>query len=198
MEHEFEIRHSIFDGTQLRRPAIRTGNHSYDSSAGAELDSSHPSADKAVRGAGGAVSSEISDNYERRNEHLLEKSEDSIQSSSRRVQEDTGAYGIADITGTEQDGKADGADFLTGWENERRALLQAQRAGEVQAQAKLANAQNSSDISIRTVDIIGGIAAVAELTEEEPPTEQHDLTPHIESKEWEKITEKKRVLGIKM
>lgn len=198
MEHEFEIRHSILNGTQLRRPAIRTGNHSYDSSAGAELDSSHPSADKAVRGAGGAVSSEISDNYERRNEHLLEKSEDSIQPSSRRVQKDTGAYGTADITGSERDGKADGATFLTGWENERRALLQAQRAGEIQAQTKLANAQNSGDISIRTADIIDGIAAVAELTEEQPPTEQHDLTPHIDSKEWEKIAEKKRALGIKM
>ncbi len=198
MEHEFEIRHSILDETQLRRPAICPGDHSYDSGAGAELGSSHPIADKTMRGAGGAVSSEIPDNNERRNEHLLEKSEDSIQPSSRRMQEDAGTYGTANITSAEQDGKADGAVILTGWENERRVLLQAQRAGEIQAQAKLANAQNSSDISIRTADIIGGIAAVAELTEEEPPLEQHDLTPHIDSKEWEKIAEKKRALGIKM
>lgn len=87
---------------------------------------------------------------------------------------------------------------ITGWETERAVWLEAERARRIQAQAKLESCQVDSDIAVSIDSIVGGVATMASIIEDEPVDDTEYAREHVDSKALAEERERKEALGIHM
>ena len=76
--------------------------------------------------------------------------------------------------------------------------LEAERARRVQAQAQLESSQVDSDITVGIDSIIGSVATMASIIEDEPADDTEYAREHIDSKALAEERERKEALGIHM
>ena len=95
-------------------------------------------------------------------------------------------------------GEINSGPRLTGWETEREVWLEAERSRRIQAQAQLESCQVDSDITIGIDSIVGGVTAVASITEDEPADDTEYAREHVDRKALAKELRKKEELGMHM
>ena len=87
---------------------------------------------------------------------------------------------------------------LTGWEAERGLWLEAERARRIQAQAKIKSSQVDSDLAVSLDSIVGGVATMASIIEDEPVDDTEYAREHVDSKALAEERERKEAHGIHM
>lgn len=87
---------------------------------------------------------------------------------------------------------------ITGWETERGIWLEAERARRIQAQAQIESCQVDSDLAVGIDSIVGGIATMASIIEDEPAEDTEYAREHVDSKALAEERERKEAHGIHM
>ena len=87
---------------------------------------------------------------------------------------------------------------LTGWEAERGIWLKAERARRVRAQAQIESRQVDSDLAVGFDSIVGGVATMASIIEDEPAEDTEYAREHVDSKALAEERERKEAHGIHM
>ena len=87
---------------------------------------------------------------------------------------------------------------LTGWEVERGIWLEAERARRIQAQAKIKSSQVDSDLAVSLDSIVGGVATMASIIEDEPADDTEYAREHVDRKALAEERERKEAHGIHM
>ena len=196
MEHEFKIRRECLDGTQQIRPAGGRGNHAHGGGGQPELDGGDQSAEKILRGTGRTVEVAGGADDQAWNRNAPAESESSVRSGGERVQEDTEIHGRADKQFFDEPHQPVGEAVLTGWEVERRILLQTEMSRRMEAQNTIENAPLGCDFADGAALVIAGIADVASIIDE--PEEDEDIERHNDSKVLAEEIRRKEALGMHM
>ena len=190
MDYEFKIRYAIFNGEEQGELSGGFGNRSYGGRSGAELDggAESPQFDMSVTGRG-----------QRRVKRAADKqTDDEVRAESvdtaGQIPARERAESSADTSGDERDEQR---PVETGWEHERRVLIKAERARQLAAESKLKAVQNSDSITSSAADIVGDIAALATLIEDNDENEDKHYAP-VDRKRLKEEWEKKESLGMKM
>ena len=76
--------------------------------------------------------------------------------------------------------------------------LEAERARRIQAQAQLENAQVDNNLAVSLDSIVGGVATMASMIEDEPADDTEYAREHIDSKALAEERERKEAHGIHM
>lgn len=194
MEYEFKIRRECLDEAQQIRPASGRGNHAHSGGGQQELDSSHQPAEKILRGTVGTVGAAGRADDENWNRNLLAESESAVRSGGGRVQENSETHSGADKQLADKLNQPVGEAVITGWEDERGILFQAEIARRMEAQNAIENAQSDCDFAVSAVDLVAGIADVAAIIDE--PTEDEDIERHSDSKVLAEEIRRKEALGM--
>ena len=190
MDYEFKIRYAIFNGEEQGELSGGFGNRSYGGRSGAELD-------------GGAEDIEFDMSVAGRGQRRIKRAADKQTDDEVRAESvDTAgqiparerAESSADTSGDERDEQR---PVETGWEHERRVLIKAERARQLAAESKLKAVQNSDSITSSAADIVGDIAALATLIEDNDENEDKHYAP-VDRKRLKEEWEKKESLGMKM
>ena len=126
----------------------------------------------------------------------LGKSAGDIQSGESRVQTHSANDSGTDEQFTDQSHQPIGEAVITGWETERRILLEAEIARRMETQNTIENAQVDCDFTVGAVDLVAGIADVATIIDE--PTEDEDIDRHSDSKVLAEEIRRKEALGMHM
>ncbi len=198
MEYEFEIRRS--ERSLQAEFGGGTGHTDYGLRPGQQLAGGDITAEIAV-GSGNRNEGESRHNYDiRADEVALGESADDTRSSHREVTGDT----EADVT--ERDGRGGEAGSggkgsrLTGWEPERADLIAAERLRRAEQEARLQTAPTGGADRVSAPDIVGGIAAMASIIEDEPePTDDTEYArEHVDRKALAEERERKEAHGIHM
>ena len=196
MEYEFEIRRS--ERSLQAEFGGDTGHTYYGLRSGTQL-------------AGVDITAETSDRYavrsqgsDRRNydlptdETIPAKSADDIQSVAGTWEGDSGA----DITKRDGRGIEAGSDSegarLTGWETERADLIATEMLRRAEQEARLQAAPTGGVDRITATDIVGGIAALASMKEDELADDTEYARKHVDRKALAKDLRKKEELGMHM
>ena len=196
MEYEFKTRRIAAD---VRQGIVGSGRHTADGiGARFQLESADriEQADvaEAVRDTANAIGAvnESRDRTgaenntlraERNNRNLSRVAE----SGSRNVGNDSDSVG-----------EINSRSRLTGWEAERGIWLEAERARRVRAQAQIESCQVDSDLAVGIDSVVGGVAAMATLIDDEPAEDNECAWEHIDSKALAEERERKEALGIHM
>ncbi len=196
MEHEFKIRRECLDGTQQIRSQGGRRNHAHGGSGQPELDGGDQSAEKILRGTGGAVGVAERADDEIWNRNALAESESTVRSGGRGMQADSEIHSGADKQLPDKLNQPVGETIVTGWEAERGILLAAERIRRMEAQNAIENTQSDYDFADCAVDVVAGIADVASIVDE--PTEDEDIERHSDSKVLAKEIRRKEALGMHM
>ncbi len=196
MEYEFEIRRECLDGTQQIRPESGRRNHAYGGGGQPKLDSGDQSAEKILRGSGGAVEVTGRADDEIWNRNAPAESESAVRSGGGRMQEDSEIHGRTDEQFPDELNQSIGKVVITGWEAERGILLQAEIVRRMEAQNTIENAQGDCDFAVGALDIVAGIADVASIIDE--PEEDRDIERHSDSKVMAEEIRRKEALGMHM
>ena len=190
MEYEFEIRDRVFNGTQQGQYAAGGGDPADGGRSGTELDGGAEGAqfDMSVAGRG-----------HRRTKRATDRQTDD---EVRAEPVDTaGQIPAGERTESSTDTAGDERDEQrlaeTGWEHERRVLISAERARELAAESKLKAVQSSDSITSSTADIVGGIAALVTLIEDNDEDEDKHYSA-VDRKRLKEEWEKKESLGMHM
>ena len=126
------------------------------------------------------------------------KSADNLRSAVGTGKGDTGA----DVT--ERDGRGVEAGSggegprLTGWEAERADLIAAEMLRRAEQKSRLQTAPTGGADRSVAPDIVGGIAALASIIEDEPADDTEYAREHTDSKALAEERERKEALGIHM
>jgi len=95
-------------------------------------------------------------------------------------------------------GESNSGPVLTGWEVERGIWLETERARRIQAQAQIESCQVDSDLAVGIDSIVGGVAAMATLIEDEPAEDTEYAREYTDSKALAEERERKEAHGIHM
>ena len=196
MEYEFEIRRS--ERSLQAEFGGGTGHTNHGLRPGQQL-------------AGADITAETSDRYDvrcqgsdRRNYDIRTdgtvpaKSADNLRSAVGTGEGDTGA----DVT--ERDGRGVEAGSggegprLTGWEAERADLIAAEMLRRAEQKSRLQTAPTGGADRITAPDIIGDIAAVASMIEDESAEDTEYAREHVDRKALAEERERKEAHGIHM
>ena len=112
------------------------------------------------------------------------------------MQENSEIHSRADKQFTDQSHQPVGEAVVTGWEAERRILLQTEISRRMEAQNTIENAPVGCDFAVGAVDVIAGIADVASIIDE--PSEDEDIERHSDSKVLTEEIRRKEALGMHM
>ncbi len=196
MEHEFKIRRECLDGTQQIRPESGGRNLAHGGGGQPELEGGDQPAEKILRGAGETV--EVTGRADDKiwNRNAPAESESSVRSGGERMQADSEIHSRADEKFSDEPHQPIGKAVVTGWEAERRILLQTEISRRMEAQNTIENAQSDCDFTVGAVDLIAGIADVAAIVDE--PTEDEDVDRHTDSKVLAEEIRRKEALGMHM
>ena len=196
MEYEFETRRIAAD---VRQGIVSSGRHSADSvSARLQLESADRTQQADVAGAAGDTHQTLGAGDESRNgtgaknsplraEEYHSDLSGAAESGSRTVENSNSSTG-----------ESNSVPVITGWETERGIWLEAERARRIQAQAKIKSSQVDSDLAVGIDSIVGGVAAMASLIEDEPADDTEYAREHVDSKALAEERERKEALGIHM
>ena len=196
MEYEFEIRRN-------------------ESSLQAELAGGFGRTDNGVRPrqqlASDYCTAEIADGLSNRNEGESRrdydiradetapaKSADYIRSGAETGTGDSGAdVAKRDGRGNEAGSGGEGP-YITGWEAERADLIAAEMLRRAEQKSRLQTAPTGGADRSAAPDIVGGIAAVASIIEDEPVDDTEYVREHVDRKALAKEIRKKEDLGMHM
>ena len=95
-------------------------------------------------------------------------------------------------------GESNSGPVLTGWEVERGIWLEAERARRIQAQAKIKSSQVDSNLAVGIDSIVGGVATMASIIEDEPADDTEYARENVDRKALAEERERKEALGIHM
>jgi len=95
-------------------------------------------------------------------------------------------------------GESNSGPVFTGWEVERGIWLEAERARRIQAQAKIKSSQVDSDLAVGIDSIVGGVATMASIIEDEPADDTEYARENVDRKALAEERERKEALGIHM
>ena len=196
MEYEFEIRRS--ERSLQAEFGGSTGHTDYGLRPGRKLAGIDITAETSDRYA---VRSQGSDrrNYDiRTDETVPAKSADDIRTITGTGKGDSGA----DVTkrdgrGVEAGSGGEGLQ-LTGWEAERADLIAAEMLRRAEQEERLQTAHSRGSDRAPAPDIVGGIAAVASIIEDEPADDTEYAREHVDSKALAEERERKEAHGIHM
>ena len=190
MDYEFKIRYAIFNGEEQSTAERGWRDIAYGGSAGAELDSGAegPQFDLSVTGRG-----------QRRIKRAADRqTDDEVRAepvdTTGQIPAGERTESSADTAGDERDEQRTDE---TGWEHERRVLIKAERARELAAESKLKAVQNFDSITSSTADIVGDIAALVTLIEDNDEDEDKHYSA-VDRKRLKEEWEKKESLGMHM
>ena len=190
MDYEFKIRYAIFNGEEQSTAERGWRDIAYGGSAGAELDSGAegPQFDLSVTGRG-----------QRRIKRAADRqTDDEVRAepvdTAGQIPAGERTESSADTAGDERDEQRTDE---TGWEHERRVLIKAERARELAAESKLKAVQNFDSITSSTADIVGDIAALVTLIEDNDEDEDKHYSA-VDRKRLKEEWEKKESLGMHM
>ena len=161
--------------------------------------------------AGGDITAETADGYavgsqgsDRRGDDICTdetvpaKSADDIHSTAGTGKGDTGA----DVTKRDGRGVEAGSGGegprITGWESERADLIAAEMLRRAEQKSRLQTASTGGADRGAAPDIVGGIAAVASIIEDEPADDTEYAREHVDSKALAEERERKEAHGIHM
>ena len=196
MEYEFETRRIAAD---VRQGIVGSGGHSADSGgARFQLESADRIEQADVAGAAGNTHQTLGAGDESRNgtgaENSAFRAEEYHSDLSGAAESNVGN---CDFSGRGIEESNSGAR-LTGWEAERGIWLETESARRIQAQAKIESSQVDSDLAVGIDCIVGGIAAVASLIEDEPADDTEYAREHVDRKALAEERERKEAHGIHM
>ena len=196
MEYEFEIRRS--ERSLQAEFGGDTGHTNYGLRPGTQLAGADITAETSDRYAVRCQGSDRRDNDLRTDETVPAKSADDIQSAAGTGKGDTGA----DVT--ERDGRgvepatvSEGL-IITGWEVERADLIAAEMLRRAEQKSRLQTAPTGGADRSAAPDIVGGIAALASIIEDEPVDDTEYAREHVDRKALAKEIRKKEELGMHM
>jgi len=196
MEYEFKARRITAD---VRQGIVGSGGHSADSgSARFQLESADRIEPIDVTGAVGNTNQTLGAGDESRDRT---GAENSAFRAERYHSNLSGAAESGSGTVRKSDGstgESNSGPVITGWEAERGIWLEAERARRIQAQAQIKSSQVDSDLAVGIDSIVGGVAAMATLIEDEPAEDTEYAREHTDSKALAEERERKEAHGIHM
>lgn len=196
MEYEFKTRRIAAD---VRQGIVSSGGHSANSGgARFQLESADRIEQADVAGAAGNTHQTlgagdesgyrtIAENSTLRAERYHSDLSGTAESSRRTVGNGDGSTG-----------ESNSGPVLTGWEVERGIWLEAERARRIQAQAKIKSSQVDSDLAVGIDSIVGGVATMASIIEDEPADDTEYARENVDRKALAEERERKEALGIHM
>ncbi len=196
MEYEFKTRRIAAD---VRQGVVSSGGHSADSGgARFQLESADRIEQADVTGAAGNTHQTLSAVNESRDRTGVENSPLRAERyhSDLSGAAESGRRTVGNSDGST--GESNSESVLTGWEAERGIWLEAERARRVQAQAKIESSQVDSDLAVSIDSIVGGVATMASIIEDEPADDTEYAREHVDSKALAEERERKEALGIHM
>ena len=137
-----------------------------------------------------------SDHDRGRNDNLSGQSASDIRSGESRVQTHSTNNSGADEQFIDELNQPIREAVITGWEAERRILLQAEMLRRMETQNTIENAQGDCDFAVGAVDLVSGIADVATIIDESE--EDEDIERHSDSKILAEEIRRKEALGMHM
>ncbi|WP_298528577.1 relaxase/mobilization nuclease domain-containing protein [uncultured Ruminococcus sp.] len=196
MEYEFEIRRS--ERSLQAEYAGGTGHTNYGLCPGTQLAGVDITAETSDRYAVRSQGSDRRGDDIRTDETVPAKSADNIRSVAGTGKGDSGA----DVTKRDGRGLEAGSvskgPCLTGWEAERADLISAEMLRRSEQKARLQTATPGSADRSAALDIVGSIAAVASIIEDEPADDTEYAREHVDRKALAKELRKKEELGMHM
>jgi hypothetical protein len=196
MEYEFEIRRN--ESRLQRELAGGTGHTDHGLRPGQQLAGGDITAEIAV-GSGNRNEGESRCDHDiRADEMALGESADYIRSGAETGTRDSGAD-VAERNGGGIEAESGGEEpRITGWEAERADLIAAEMLRRAEQEARLQTAPTGGADRSAAPDIVGGIAAVASIIEEEPADDTEYAREHVDRKALAKEIRKKEELGMHM
>lgn len=196
MKYEFETRRTEAD---VRQGIVGSGGHSADSgSARFQLESADRIEQADIAGAAGNTQQTLGagdesgyrtgvENSPFRAERYNSDLSGTAESSRRTVGNSDGSTG-----------ENNSRPVITGWEAERGIWLETERTRRIQAQAKIESSQVDSDLTVGLDSIVGGVATMASIIEDEPANDTEYAREHVDSKALAEERERKEAHGIHM
>ncbi len=124
---------------------------------------------------------EIKSDYDRRrNDNLSGKSASNIRQGENGMQTHSANDSRADEQFIDELNQSIGETVVTGWEAERRILLQAEMLRRMETQNTIENAQSDCVFTDGALDVIAGIADMATIIDN-APTDPEELERYIEA-----------------
>ena len=196
MEYEFKARRIAAD---VRQGIVGSGRHTADGiGARFQLESTDSTQQGNGTGAAGDTYQTLGAGDESRNGTGAENS----PLRAERYHSDLSGTAGSNVGNCDFSSRAveesNSGPVLTGWEAERGIWLEAERARRIQAQAKIKSSQVDSDLAVGIDSIVGGVAAMAALIEDEPADDTEYAREHVDSKALAEERERKEALGIHM
>ena len=196
MEYEFEIRRH--ESSLQAEFGGDTGHTDYGLRPGTQLAGADITAETAF-GSDNRNEGTSRRNYDiRADEVALGESADDTRSSHREVTGDT----EADVTKRDgrgvEAGSGGGGPHLTGWEAERADLIAAEMLRRAEQKSRLQTAPTGGADRSAAPDIVGGIAALASIIEDEPADDTEYARKHVDRKALAEERERKEAHGIHM
>ena len=196
MEYEFKTRRIAAD---VRQGIVGSGRHTADGiGARFQLESADRIEQADVAGAAGDTANAIGVVNESRNgtgaENSPFRAEGNHRNLSGAAESNVGNHDFS-CRATEE---GNSRPLITGRETERAVWLEAERARRVQAQAKIEGSQVDSDLAVGIDSVVGGVAAMATLIDDEPAEDTEYAREHVDSKALAEERERKEALGIHM
>ncbi|NLT09346.1 MAG: relaxase/mobilization nuclease domain-containing protein [Ruminococcus sp.] len=196
MEYEFKIRRN--ERSFQTEYGGSTGHTNYGLRSGKQLACADITAETSDRYAVRCQGSNRCDHDICTNETVPEKSADDIRSVAGTGEGDTGA----DVTKRDGRGIEAGSDGegarLTGWEAEREDLITTEMLRRAEQETRLQTASTGGADRVSAPDIVGGIAALASVIEDEPVDDTEYAREHVDLKALAKELRKKEELGMHM
>ena len=196
MEYEFETRRIAAD---VRQGIVGSGGHSADSGgARFQLESTDRIEQADVAGAAGNTHQTLGAGDE---SGYRTGAENSTLRAEKYHSDLSGAAG-SNVGNRDFSSRAveesNIGPVITGWEAERGIWLEAERARRVQAQAKIEGSQVDSNLAVSLDSVVGGVATMASIIEDEPADDTEYAREHIDSKALAEEREWKEAHGIHM
>ena len=196
MEYEFEIRRS--ERSLQTEFGGDTGHTNYGLRPGTQLAGADLAAETSDRYDVRCQGSDRRDNDIRTDGTVPAKSAENIRSATGTGEGDSGA----DVTKRDGRGIEAGSDGegprITGWEAERADLIAAEMLRRAEQRSRLQTAPTGGADRVSAPDIVGGIAALASIIEDEPADDTEYAREHVDRKSLAKGRRKKEELGMHM
>ncbi len=196
MEYEFEIRRN--ERSFQTEYGGSTGHTNYGLRPGKQLAGGDITAGVADGHAVRCQGSDGRDHDICTDETVPAKSADDTRSGHREVIGDTESnVGNHDVRSVEAGSGGEGSR-LTGWEAERADLIAAAMLRRAEQKSRLQTAPTGGADRVSAPDIIGGIATLASMIEDEPADDTEYAREHVDRKTLAKELRKKEDLGMHM
>ena len=196
MEYEFKTRRIVAD---VRQGIVGSGGHSADSGgARFQLESADRIEQADVAGAAGNTQQTLGTGDESRDRTGAENNTLRAEKYNRNLSGANGSDGRIFGNSDGSTGEINSRPRLTGWEAERADLIAAEMLRRAEQEVRLQTAPTGGADRSAAPDIVGGIAALASMIEDEPAEDNEYAREHVDSKALAEERERKEALGIHM